>query len=80
MNERRIIPRYRTNRPAQITLPDKQRLACMVVDMSTGGACLQGFESTRLPEPFMLSISGLGVRHKCRIAWRSKDRIGVEFL
>ena len=78
--ERRIIPRYRTDRPAQITLDDKSRVDCRVFDLSTGGAGLNSLSTMKLPERFMLTIERLGVRHKCRIAWRSKDRIGVEFL
>lgn len=78
--ERRIIPRYRTNRPAQITLDDKSRIDCKVFDLSTGGAGLDGLNPARLPEKFILTIDRLGVRHRCRIAWRSKTRVGVEFL
>lgn len=78
--ERRTIPRYRTDRSAQITLDDKSRIDCRVFDLSTGGAGLNGLPVMKLPERFMLTIERLGVRHKCRIAWRSKDRIGVEFL
>jgi len=78
--ERRIIPRYRTDRSAQITLDDNSRIDCRVFDLSTDGAGLNGVPTMRLPERFMLTIERLGVRHKCRIAWRFKDRIGVEFL
>ncbi len=78
--ERRIIPRYRTDRSAQITLEDKSRIDCRIFDLSTGGAGLNSLPTTRLPERFILTIERLGVRHKCRVAWRSKDRIGVEFL
>ena len=78
--ERRIIPRYRTDRLAQITLDDKSRIDCRVFDLSTGGAGLNGLSTMRLPERFILTIERLGIRHKCRIAWRSRDRVGVEFL
>lgn len=80
MNERRIIPRYRTNRLAQITLADKSRIDCKVFDLSTGGAGLNGLNPSGLPDRFMLTIDRLGVRHKCRIAWRTKTSIGVEFI
>lgn len=78
--ERRIIPRYRTDRAAQITLEDNSRFECRVFDLSTGGAGLNSLPTMKLPERFLLTIERPGVRHKCRIAWRTKDRVGVEFL
>ena len=78
-SERRIIPRYPTSRPAQISLDGGRRVSCTVRDLSTSGACLEAQDPDGLPDTFMLAIQGMGMRHKCKVAWRTKDRIGVEF-
>lgn len=80
MSERRCIPRYRTNRAAHITLDGGRQIDCTVCDLSTAGARLDVMNPVAIPDRFVLAIDRLGVRHKCRIAWRSKDGLGVEFV
>ena len=80
MEEQRNIYRYRTTRPAELTLDGGRRVECTVCDLSTSGACLKDVNPVALPDRFVLAIQGQGVRHKCRIAWRSKDSVGVEFF
>jgi hypothetical protein len=60
-----------------IAAPKLPPFACMLVDYSAGGACLQVFPMVALPERFELLYGN--VRKKCRIVWRRGIRIGVAF-
>jgi hypothetical protein len=56
---------------------------CIMRDISASGAKLGIITSTpnAIPNEFtlLLSTDG-GVRHRCRVAWRSDQNMGVEFL
>ena len=57
------------------------KLPCAIVDISSGGACLQLDRTDRVPGEFLLVLSANGsVRRLCRIAWRSQTQIGVRFV
>ena len=53
--------------------------ACMVTNISEGGARL--YTETDVPPTFTLSVSGDGVklRRECRVVWRLGGELGVEF-
>jgi PilZ domain len=53
--------------------------ACMVTNISDGGARL--YTETDVPPTFTLSVSGEGVklRRECRVVWRLGGELGVEF-
>ncbi len=56
---------------------------CILRDISARGAKLGIMTSTpnALPNEFTLLLSPDGrVRHRCRVAWRSDENMGVEFL
>jgi hypothetical protein len=56
---------------------------CIIRDISLRGAKLGIMTSTpnALPNEFTLLLSPDGrVRHLCRVAWRSDENMGVEFL
>lgn len=53
---------------------------CLVSNLSNGGARISRVDSDRLPDEFMLSLSPRrGPSRKCRIVWRTKHDVGVEF-
>lgn len=52
---------------------------CTLKDISGGGACLEVPRPHDIPEIFDLVVDGLNVRKACRIVWRARARIGVEF-
>jgi hypothetical protein len=53
---------------------------CLLCDVSKEGALLTVENPTSLPDEFTLALSVDGAaRRRCRIAWRSKDQIGVSF-
>lgn len=56
--------------------------ACEIVDISEGGARLRPLmlAPNTVPDSFTLLLSSCGrVRRPCRVAWRSKSELGVEF-
>jgi hypothetical protein len=57
--------------------PKAPVIACRLVDISRGGACLEIFPMVALPDRFEL-LHG-GVRKKSRLVWRRGIRIGVAF-
>jgi hypothetical protein len=57
--------------------PKKPVIACNVVDLSAGGACLEIGGQTSIPRQFVL-LHG-GVKKKCRLVWQTGRRYGVSF-
>jgi PilZ domain len=56
--------------------------ACEIVDISDGGARLRPLlcAPQTLPQEFTLVLSACGkVRRSCRVAWRSRTEVGVQF-
>jgi hypothetical protein len=52
-------------------------IACNVVDLSAGGACLDVHGSEAIPARFILHHGG--VKKSCRIVWQKGRRVGVSF-
>jgi hypothetical protein len=54
---------------------------CIICDASQIGALLETANPGTIPNKFTLALSVDGAaRRKCRVAWRTKRQIGVEFL
>ena len=79
MNEKRISPRRRVLKTGQIAFSDKvPKLECTVRNLSETGACLQVSTTHGMPTAFDLIVEG--VRHACKIVWRTDTRLGVAFI
>jgi hypothetical protein len=79
MENVRAVPRYPTNRPARITLGDGSVIDCCIRDLSTLGARIELAAPAKIPDHFVLAIANLGVRHRCNVAWRTDNFMGVYF-
>jgi hypothetical protein len=55
----------------------KPVIACNVIDLSVGGACLEVSGQTVLPSRFDF-LHG-ATKKKCRLVWRKGPRLGVAF-
>jgi hypothetical protein len=53
---------------------------CIVSNFSNGGAKIVGLDPSTVPDEFILRLSPHGHAHRCHVAWRSKDGLGVEFI
>jgi hypothetical protein len=79
MDERRIAPRKRTLKSAQIHFNQKSVINCAVRNLSETGACLEVESPMGIPDNFILVIDSETLRRPCVVAWRSMTRIGVAF-
>lgn len=53
---------------------------CALFDISETGARIEVEDSEKIPDQFMLLLSGNGkARRKCRVVWRKARQIGVRF-
>ena len=75
-------PRTRANRAGWIAVKKGAQLqGCFVWDESDHGAKLTVDNPADLPDTFYLYFSThFGSRRHCRVAWRSGNQVGVEFL
>jgi hypothetical protein len=56
-------------------------IECTLCDASQEGALLAVANPDSVPDEFILALSSVGAaRRRCRVAWRTTDQVGVEFL
>jgi hypothetical protein len=81
MREQRRFHRVRPNGAGRVgsIFVDlkKPAIACNVIDISAGGACIEVHGSQTIPKKFMLNHGG--VQKSCRLVWQKGRRIGVSF-
>ena len=77
--ETRRAPRLRTFKGGLITYGVAPPVDCIVRNMSETGAALETEAVDIIPDAFTLIIKPEFVKRKCRVAWRSGRRIGVQF-
>jgi hypothetical protein len=79
--DRRDVTRTRILRNAKIIVPRRSSVIhCTVQNITSGGACLKVANTYGLPDTFELTFEHGRTRRACRIAWRTDDQIGVEFV
>jgi hypothetical protein len=60
--------------------PGRSERPCTVNNLSNGGAMLSGIMAKTLPDEFGLRLSmSRGSARKCRVIWRAKHEVGIEF-
>ena len=57
--------------------PKKPVIACSVIDLSAGGACLEVDGHADIPKRFVF-LHG-GTKKKCSVVWQVGRRLGVSF-
>ncbi|MBX6426318.1 MAG: PilZ domain-containing protein [Variibacter sp.] len=79
LRERRRNFRVEWQSPAYVVPGDgRERVNCIVSNLSNGGARITCAEP--LPDEFILRVTpGRGHPRKCRVVWRRKQDLGVEF-
>jgi hypothetical protein len=68
--------------PGNIDVGDGSPLRdCVLHDASEHGAQIAVAAPDELPDTFILALGFEGTaRRRCRVVWRTEDRIGVEYL
>ena len=70
--------RVPVHRPAQITLPNGQKITCSIRNVSKGGAMLAVHHPGLLPKSFDLEDTFTQERWKAVVAWREPRTVGVK--
>ncbi len=78
--ERRRTPRLRTYKGGSIIFGTAAAIECLVRNLSESGAALELRTAITVPDTFTLVIKPEFVRRECRVVWRSRTRLGVEFV
>jgi PilZ domain len=79
--ERRVLKRTRVSRNAKIIVPRRSPVIfCTVKNITGAGACLKLASTFGLPETFDLTFEHGRTRRRCRVIWRTNDRLGVAFI
>jgi PilZ domain len=74
----RIEPSGLVAKTGQIFLtPSSGPIECRVVDLSSGGACLESSILLDFPQRFEFRHGG--VRRYCTLAWKRRYRFGIQF-
>ena len=79
MTESRISPRQRTFKGGSISLPEGI-IQCVIRNLSATGANIEVAVPISLPDTFALIIKPEIITRTCKVAWRSRQRIGVQFI
>jgi len=77
--ENRKFTRRNIDLVVQIEIDDGSTVCGALLDLSQGGVRLKVSDPDSLPKQFMLKLSDK-LHRRSRIAWRSTEEIGVEFL
>jgi len=78
--EKRGSPRLRTFKGGSIIFGVAAAIDCTIRNMSGVGAALEVDSPVGIPDEFTLLIKPEFVKRNCRVAWRSANRIGVQFV
>ena len=80
-HERRAHPRHRVlKRVKAVFNSNRSVIDCVMRDVSLGGARLVCAQAAQLPETFLLVFTAEREMREVRVAWRSFEQLGVEFL
>ena len=81
MREARRYLRVEGVSPGTIVLGRNRReRTCIVANLSNGGVKLSGIAFETLPDEFGLRLTpSQGSPRRCRVIWREKREVGIEF-
>ncbi len=80
MAERRQYPRLRVLKGAKIVLGTTSLFDCVVRNLTNTGARVEIPSSVDLPDVAAITFDGGRTCRPCRLAWRSLNEAGVQFL
>jgi hypothetical protein len=73
--------RRRTSIAANIILEESSAMiACIVRDLTSGGACLELTPPAQVPRRFGLAMDPSSEVRQCDLVWQHENRVGVEFI
>ena len=78
VGEHRSKSRRNTKRAARISF-DRKSMTCTVRNISATGAALEGANLAKTPDHFVLVMEMESAARSCKVVWRNKTQIGVQF-
>ena len=79
MIEKRASLRHRVFKGGTVAF-ENRGFACVVRNISSGGAAIDLDDSVALPQAFTLAIAQDKFVRQCRAVWRSDKRVGLAFM
>lgn len=76
--DQRRASRRNVARAARISFA-RRSMTCIVRNLSATGAAVEATDPTVIPDSFRLVLEMEATQRRCRVVWRRKGRIGVEF-
>ncbi|WP_050420434.1 PilZ domain-containing protein [Bradyrhizobium tropiciagri] len=76
--DQRRASRRNVARAARISFA-RRSMTCIVRNLSTTGAAVEATDPAAIPDSFRLVLEMEATERRCRVVWRRKGRIGVEF-
>jgi len=80
MQERRKCTRSRVRKDAKLVIGGSAMVDCVVRDLTNDGACIELSGTADLPENLDMTFDGGHSFRPCRLAWRSVNASGVQFV
>jgi hypothetical protein len=78
--DKRGTQRLRTFKGGSIMFGLAAAIDCTIRNLSDAGAALEVQNPVAVPDEFALLIKPEFLKRNCRVAWRSANRIGVQFV
>ena len=80
LNDKRKAPHRPIRYTAWLMLEADQLYGCVLSDVSDSGARIDVEDPEKIPDRFLLLLSGNGLaKRKCHVVWRRSRQIGVKF-
>ena len=80
LNDKRKALRRPIRYTAWLMLEADRLHGCVLSDVSDSGARIEVEDPEKIPDRFLLLLSGNGLaKRKCRVVWRTERQIGVKF-
>jgi hypothetical protein len=76
--DQRRASRRNVARAARISFA-RRSMTCIVRNVSATGAAVEAADPAAIPDSFRLVLEMEATERRCRVVWRRKGRIGVEF-
>lgn len=76
--DKRKVKRRNVRHAARIHFA-RQSMTCMVRDISSTGALIEGRNLAAIPDQFRMRIEMESTERRCAVVWRKSTRVGIEF-
>nr|WP_249159536.1 PilZ domain-containing protein [Bradyrhizobium tropiciagri] len=76
--DKRRAARRNVARAARISFA-RRSMTCIVRNLSATGAAVEVSDPAAIPDSFRMVLEMESTERQCRVVWRRRDRVGVQF-